>query len=1598
MFVFVFAFVFAFVCNVPAFADDEDPVADDTTVVGASATYYERAWSAESNTITTTAKNASNATGLNNTKNKWTSAVNLLQSDVTIEGVSEIQSATRLLLNDGYTLTISGDLNIGSGKTLKIYGTSTDVSSRVVVTGNISGGTLEIHGGTIEVLGSSDLTALTVYGKGLVLSGDMKVTGDVNIYSGDVTAGKLTSDVALNIYNATVSADTISGKSISVYSADVTAETTITSSGDLDIYYATVNAETLAGTDIDIHYATVEAGTISGDSLVIYSGDITAAKSIKGNTLIDIYNGTVSADTIGGSREEGSEGSTITLHGEVGSVTATTIGLSNDVVILDHSGNQNFTITTKKPESDISYRGTVKISGDKIFFNEGKQIHYGGTLGDNHKKEISGVTLKPYTNSDVFVISLVSSEISAPTSQDNKNLKLTVSIDLSAARMNATFNVYIAGAENSTSKDFKANGYAIYYNFNGTVTSDDTFTTPQPFTMLGKSVSVDVYVKAQTYTISYDLADGQWGTNADHPETYTYSTNVVVSSPDRSGYEFLGWTGGVLSGDGKTVLSNDEKTYVKNVVNLSIDRGSTGNRLYTASWDIITYSISYDLYGGTFGSTQYYVSYDVESADFNLATPTKKGYTFTGWTLSEDSSSTASTDLTISKGTIGNRTYVANWELKVYKISYDLGVLTEWPENASYRTSYDVTTEKFTISSLDKTGYTFLGWWGGVVSGDGIPYSSDKSYVSNMMNLSIDKGSSGDRYYTASWDIIPYTITYSGDTGAVYESGKKPTSYTVVSGATIGVPTLNGYTFKGWTGGLVSTDNKTIITYDVEGSTSEIKIKSGDIGNRLYTAAWSPKMYRITYSLGNGGSWDVSADSHPSLYYSSTATFSIDVPVRTGYNFKGWIISGDSEEDANNPFYIEQGSDGNYNLVAVWEVATYTISYDLGLASADWPANATHPTWYAYTSEDFKISSPDIKTIGYEFKGWTGGVLSSDGETVLSQDTYKPYYVTNELNLTIETHSSADRKYTAQWGVVSREISYDLGSYGYWPDGVTASTDYDLVKSSFSIPVPVSKTVSFDHWYLTITIDDETTWSGDVSSSDAKIISKDIFASSDVLFGYRLYKAVWNVQTYEISYDLQGGELADDVTNPTSYDVNTTAFTLNNPTKTGYTFSGWMLSVDATPGTAVTTVTISPDITYGYKKYVASWDINIYKITYNLGDAYLPDSKVNSASYTVETPTFTLVNPVNNDSSLVFNGWTGGTRNSDNSLNNEATNAQTVTIPQGSTGDRYYAANWAKDADVLKWAGHNLALDGTLKINFFVYIPDGSEDNYVMEFDVSGDTSLNPNAVTYSYTDTSGDLPIYGFACNINSAQMANKITAALYEKGASEGSTPVLEQTYTVVDYLNTMKSLESYYTDKNKEYVNDLMHAIRDYGHFVQPMLAAAKGWTIGVDYAEVSSDTTYDTTKISNVMNEATEYKIVRDFSSDPDVTNVGFALALGSDTTIILYVDVVDGYAGTVTATCEGTSKMTVTKASDTEYLVQIRGIMAHQLDTTYTVNITTSSGTFPVKVSAFSYVDAIINSTNDDLLTEENINAVISLYDYGNATATYAEEESKEGGN
>jgi uncharacterized repeat protein (TIGR02543 family) len=138
--------------------------------------------------------------------------------------------------------------------------------------------------------------------------------------------------------------------------------------------------------------------------------------------------------------------------------------------------------------------------------------------------------------------------------------------------------------------------------------------------------------------------------------------------------------------------------------------------------------------------------------------------------------------------------------------------------------------------------------------------------------------------------------------------------------------------------------------------------------------------------------------------------------------------------------------------------------------------------------------------------------------------------------------------------------------------------------------------------------------------------------------------------TFSIAYELNGG--VNDTLNPATYTKKSETITLQNPTRTGYTFTRWRNSGDAE-------VTVIGKGSTGDTTLWAEWKVDTFRITYELNGGVNDGS--NPGAYTVED-SITLQNPTR--TGYNFTRW----RNSDSTT--------VDTIKKGSTGDMTLYAEW----------------------------------------------------------------------------------------------------------------------------------------------------------------------------------------------------------------------------------------------------------------------------------------------------------------------------------
>ena len=673
---------------------------------------------------------------------------------------------------------------------------------------------------------------------------------------------------------------------------------------------------------------------------------------------------------------------------------------------------------------------------------------------------------------------------------------------------------------------------------------NDAVSFLMPYAPLTLTLTAD-----KLYTVTMDTAGG----DPIRPIQYTVESEAFqLPTPVRTGYIFLGWTGEGITEPQETI---------------EIPQGSTGDRTYTANWQVIEYTITLlDMDGA--GTSEALV-YTVEQA-VTLPTPTREGYAFLGWTVNSDMAPQLT--VVLPQGSIGNKTYTANWELTGYTVTMNLN-------GGSGETTllYTVEDEEFALPTPTRNGYEFVGW-----TGEGI--------IMPQLNVTIPTGSTGDKAYTANWQVIEYTITldtnggpnvspikytvedsftlpyplrpgyefagwtldgsgmlpattliiYYGTTGDLHYkaewrlaeytinmdlnggSGKEKVVYTITDeDFELPTPTRNGYEFVGWTGERITTPQ------------TSVKIPKGSTGNKAYTANWQVIKYTIITLLEGGN-----AGSSGAYVYTVEETFTLPTPTRTGYTFWGWTGEGITKPQPS--VTIPRGSTGDKTYIENWVETGYTITLDLNGGSGK------EKVIYTMTDEDFELPTPTRN--GYEFVGWTGERIT-----------------TPQTSVKIPKGSTGNKAYTANWKVIRYTIT--LVTNG---GAVIASIRY-TVEDSVTLPIPPERPgYEFAGWVLD--------GSGQFPSTPMII--------PEGSTGDRIYEAEWRVATYTITYVSHGR-----VYNWVQYTINNSVYFSVPEEDTsyylpGYTFVGWKIDgVEGTPRSYML-----PKGSYGNRTATMLWE------------------------------------------------------------------------------------------------------------------------------------------------------------------------------------------------------------------------------------------------------------------------------------------------------------------------------------------------------------------------------------------------------------------------
>lgn len=561
---------------------------------------------------------------------------------------------------------------------------------------------------------------------------------------------------------------------------------------------------------------------------------------------------------------------------------------------------------------------------------------------------------------------------------------------------------------------------------------------------------------------------------------------VSETTPAREGYTFLGWSTGSNATEADAAYSANTE------VTLTAD-----TTLY-AVWQINTHTVTFDVQGhGTAPETQT-VNYN-GTATRPETDPTADGYTFGGWYTEAE----CTNEYDFTTPVTSETTVYAKWTPAEYTITYDLdgGSLAEGVTNPG---TYTIESDDITLSNPTREGYTFTGWTG-----------TDLTEASQ--NVTIAKGSTGNRTYTAAWEAAETTYTvrhylqnldsedYTEQTADVeIKTGKA--GETTAAAAKV----YAGFTAKDFEQTQVSADGSTVIS--------------------IY---YDRNSHNVTYSVT--GEAPAGSSTPDSVTYKYGASVSAASPLTSSETTKGdlqgtWTFSGWTTSDAavaDNAFTMP---DKDVAFTGTWtftEAGKYNVSY---VVNGDKPSDYQEPNGPKNQYAGTVLNMPSNLTTNDTAKDGVPGTWSFSGWTI-----------TAPADLTADgsgqyTMPSSDVTITGSW-------TFTPGTYTVtWKneDGTVLETDTGVAYNAepeYNGGTPTKA-------------EDETNtytfagWTPETSPVTGNVTYTAVFSP--------VPKTVY----YTVTFDSDGGSAVDSQT----VAAGSTATEPAAPTKDGFTFKGWTLN------------------------------------------------------------------------------------------------------------------------------------------------------------------------------------------------------------------------------------------------------------------------------------------------------------------------------------------------------------------------------------------------------------------------------------------------------
>ena len=1001
------------------------------------------------------------------------------------------------------------------------------------------------------------------------------------------------------------------------------------------------------------------------------------------------------------------------------------------------------------PAKDVVIEGSFTINNYTVtYLVDGKQTGETETYQYNQEvtvkadAEREGYTFSGWSSEDVkenFIQKLLSNSIAGRTfHMPAKNVVIEGSFDINSYKV--TYKV-----------DGKPVGEVETYNYGTLVTVRQSpekegytfsgWSRTEAFEMPARDIVIEGSYKINSYTVTYKVDGEQYG----ETETYEYGAAVTLrEKPSREGYTFKGWS-----------YENGFKM-------------PAGDVVIEGSYKINSYTVTYKVDGQQYGEPEVYKYNELVRLK---SEPTKEGYTFSHWNYGEDFLMPAK-DVVI-EGSFGINSYTVTY--KVDGVQYGSTETYEYGSTVTLR------------EEPEREGYTFNGW-------------------NRKGNFTMP---AGDIVIEGSFKINSYTVTYKVDG----EISGETESYEYGADVTLREePVKEGYTFSHWsrtTGFTMPAENVVIegsfkinsytVTYKVDGEITgevetyeygtEVKLRSEPSKEGHEFGGWN-RTEDFTMPAENvviEGKFDVNEYTVTYLVdgkdYGEKETYKYGTPVtlrkdpeKEGHTFSGWNQTDGFVMPAKN--VVIEGS---------FSINSYTVVYKVdGEIVGD--------------TESYEFGAPvslrtEPQKEGYTFSGWdreSGFNMPAENVEIEGHYSINSYTVTykvdGELYGDIETY-----EYNAPV-----ELRQEPQKEGYTFGGWSSETGFNMPAEN----VVIEGSFKVNEYTVTYFVDDKFYDSIETYSYGSQVKLKEAPQKEGYTFsGWDhddrftmpaedvVVKGSFNINSYKVTYEVDGTPYGM----VEIYKYGELVTLQKNPTKEGYTFSGW----DHSNEFAMPARDVKIKGSFIVNSYTVTYKVDGAQIgepeTYKYGEAVTLREKPSKEGYTFNGWSYEAgfnmpAEDVVIEGSYQINSYTVTYKVDGEQFGEQETYEfnELVQLRSEPTKEGYTFSHWNRSSE-FNMPANDVVIEGNFKINSYTvtYKVDGSqygstetyeygsavvlreepkkegytfsgwdhEDNFMMPADdvvIEGTYKINSYTVTYKVDgEVSGEVETYEYGAEV---------------------------------------------------------------------------------------------------------------------------------------------------------------------------------------------------------------------------------------------------------